>query len=288
MDTKIQHPKFYPIGSLDDKSNLKQIARVFPDGSIIERVYLDVPDIRYREQLICLHYLKHITRNFLQDYVGVEIISRDNPWDFKIKLNNECVFNIEITSIADNSKHFENNKKEERLARWCVEEKIPLYELIKLVKFFPDENISRLIDEIKNKGISPNELVPNPYYPPKKRIIFSTLEETEEKLTNLLVHAIEKKAHKRHDEKENTVIIIDNRTGAYDVPEYFEALNNISPLANKWPFPEIWFYTGYYSDDSGNNAEFSFSPLKVTPKQNEILEEMTKSGKMDKDGRYVW
>lgn len=288
MDLKIQHPIFYPVGSLEGKRNLKRIARVFPDGSIVERVYLDVPDIRHREELICMHYLRHITSHFLKEYIGVEIVSRDDPWDFKIKLSNGCTFNIEITSIADNSKHFENNKKEERYARWSVEDEIPLHELAKLVDLFPNKNTVQIVLDYKNKGIALDQLVPNPYHPPKSILFLSTLPEIEENLTDLIVNAIEKKANKGHKEKENTIIIIDNRTGAYDVPEYYEALENIHPQVNKWPFPEIWFYTGYCTDNDGNNAEFSFAPLKSTTEQSKILEEMMKSDKVDENGRYVW
>jgi hypothetical protein len=288
MDLNIQHPEFYPRGSLENKKNMKRISRVFPGGSIVERVYLDVPDLRYREQIICLHYLRHITRHFLRDYIGVNIIGRDDPWDFKIELSNGDVFNVEITSIADNSMHFENNKKEERFNKWCVEEMIPLFELAKLVELFPDTNVANIVREHKNQNVSPNDLVQNPYFPPSTNLFISTLYETNDKLTDLLVEAIHKKVSKKHQEKEKTILIIDNRTGAYDVSDYYQALNDIYPLTNDWPFPEIWFYTGYYSDDSGNDAEFSFAPLKVTPKQSEVLARMKNSDSIDDNGTYVW
>lgn len=37
------------------------------------------------------------------------------------------------------------------------------------------------------------------------------------------------------------------------------------------PFKEVWLYTGYYSDISGNYAEYSFSPLKISDSKMEIL-----------------
>ena len=288
MDINIQHPEFHPRGSLENKQNMKIISRVFPDGSIVERVYLDVPDLRHREQLICLHYLKHITRHFLQDSIAVKIISRDDPWDFKIELSNGDIFNIEITSIADNSMHFENNKKEERYRKWCVEEMIPLFELAKLEKYFPDAKVANIINEHKNQGISSNDLVQNPFFPPSTKLFISALHETNDKLIDLLVDVIQKKVNKKHQEKEKTILIVDNRTGAYDVPDYFQALNDIHQLTSDWPFPEIWFYTGYYSDDTGNDAEFSFAPLKVTPEQNEILKGMVNSDSIDENGTYLW
>ena len=50
------------------------------------------------------------------------------------------------------------------------------------------------------------------------------------------------------------------------------------------PFREVWFYAGYYSDNDGNNAEFSFSPLKVTRAQERVLQTM----EVDSKGRHIW
>ncbi len=286
MAVNVQHPKFFPIGSLVNKRNFKRMARVFPDGSVVERIYLDLPDMRRREYLICTHYLRHITRHFLRSYVGLEIVSRDDPWDFRVKLSNGSEFNIEITSIADNLKQFENNKNAERLALWSTEERIPIHELKKLAKLFPSEKVSQFIDDHRKAGVSTNELIPNPFYPPEKSVLVSALYDSGEGLTEILKDAISKKAAKRHGDKENTVLLIDNRAGAFDVPQYFDALGKITPLLEQWPFAEIWFYTGYYSDNDGNNAEFSFAPIKIKPEQNEILDEMAQSA--DEYGIVYW
>jgi hypothetical protein len=52
------------------------------------------------------------------------------------------------------------------------------------------------------------------------------------------------------------------------------------------PFPEIWFYTGYYSTNDGAHAEFSFAPLKVTDEQHAVLEQMRSH--VDEDRRFIW
>lgn len=31
-----------------------------------------------------------------------------------------------------------------------------------------------------------------------------------------------------------------------------------------YPFKDIFFYTGYYSDNDGNNSEFSFSEIQLS------------------------
>lgn len=288
MSSKVRRAKFYPIAPLDGKRNLKKITRINPDGSRVERVYLDVPDMRHREYLICMHYLRHITRHFLRDDIGINLVSRDNPWDFKIELSNESSFNVEIVSIADHEHHFENNKREERYNQCRSEKKISLHELKKLLTFFPDEKGDLLVKKYLEQGFSSKDLVPNPYFKSETTLFISATYESGEKLDALLKQAIQKKADKNHHEKESTILIVDNRTGAYDVDDYFDALDIVVPFAAELPFPEVWFYTGYFSDDDCNNAEFSFAPIKVTHDQDAVLKEMVQSGNVDSSGRYVW
>lgn len=103
------------------------------------------------------------------------------------------------------------------------------------------------------------------------------------------MHAvIDKKVKKRHGGKLNTVLIIDNRTSVYDAYEYVEAAQALQPYLDAVPFPEVWFYTGYFSDHTGNYAEFSFSPLKVTDEQASVLESMARQAKVGNGGRIVW
>jgi len=285
---KIHRAIFFPLADLSNKENYKRVVRVMPDGTGIERVFLSVPDMRHRENLICLHYLRHITRHFLKDFIGVNILSRDDPWDFKIGLSNGLTFNIEIVSIADHDLHFKQNKREERYVKCLNKENIKLHELKKLVTMFPDKETENLINSYINQGQRSVDLVPNPYFSSSIPIFLSATYETGEKLEVLLKEAIQKKANKKHEGKNNTVLIIDNRTGAYDSPDYFGALKVISPFANAQLFPEVWFYTGYYSDEEGNDAEFSFAPIKVTSEQDKILKEMMQNGNMDENGTYVW
>ena len=100
--------------------------------------------------------------------------------------------------------------------------------------------------------------------------------------------AVEKKACKRHSGKEKTTLIIDNRSYLFEMDDYYLAAEELSAYCATQPFPEIWFYTGYFSDDDGNNAEFSFAPLKVTPQQSKVLKNIAESGNVDESGKYVW
>jgi hypothetical protein len=40
------------------------------------------------------------------------------------------------------------------------------------------------------------------------------------------------------------------------LPNYSDGLNDL-------PFREVWIYTGYYSDVTGNDAEYSFISIKI-------------------------
>jgi len=279
---------FYPVNGLDDKSNYKRFIRVKRDGSLVERVFLDVPDPSERERLICMHYLRHITRHFLREDVGVNILARDNPWDFSLELSTGSVFYLEITSIADMPKHFEINKSEERFDKWRSEALIPLHELEKLGRLFPDKRIEKLVTACKSSGNSHDDLVENPFHEAGKCTFISTMPETSVSLEELIKSAVTKKERKRHLHKEKTVLIIDNRTSLFEISDYVEAAESLSDYCHALPFPEVWFYTGYCSDNDGYNAEFSFAPLKLNDEQIKGWGRISSSKEVDKIGKLVW
>jgi len=275
---------FHPTCDMTGKSNYKPYYRIERDGTVFERICLDVPDISVREELICKHYLKNYAKVFLQDTVGVKIISSDDPWDFKIELSTKEVFNVEITSIAEDSELFEKLKREERLITKSKEETLPLHELEKLNGFFPNSEIEGLIKKYKDSGISKKDLVENPYKDRNPNIFLSSRTYDKEPLSNLIRKAIESKEVKKHFGKDNTVLIIDNRTLTYEYPDLNLALNSLEDHYKSSSFKEIWFYTGYCSDINGNNAEFSLAPLKIPKDQEEILNKMKKNNPPDNKG----
>lgn len=272
---------FYPIGSIQDKNNYKLFFRIEKDGTIIERVHLDIIDQRKRENIICLHYLQHYTKIFRKKQLGVNIIDRDSPWDFELKLSNGEILNLEITSIADGVEHFKANKREERYANNMEKDIIPLHELIKLNSLFPSQKINTLIKSYKAKNTSKNGIVKNPLETGSR--IFISGHEPKEKLDVIIKSAIEKKSEKKHLEKEKTILIIDNRTSAFEINDLHTACKC---TIESYPFREIWFYTGYFSDDDGNNAEYSFAGLKLTTDQQNIISNIN-DNKIDENGIYI-
>jgi hypothetical protein len=283
----IKRSGFYPVDSLEDKRNYKRFHRIESDGSVVERVFLDVPDSAHREHLICLHYLKHLVKLFKNETIGINVVGRDNPWDFKIELSTGEIFNIEITSIADSSKLFEIQKREERYAKHCEQAEIRLRDLEKISNLFPNEQLSKTVTGYIESGISKNMKVKNPLCGEGTKIFISNMAETLEPLEAQIQTAIGNKVSKKHEEKETTVLIIDNRTSAYDMEDYANACEKLSEYLTTIPFPEVWFYTGYFSDDDGNNSEFSFGPLKVQEHQKTLLENFVNKNSADEIGRII-
>ncbi|MDD2736666.1 MAG: hypothetical protein PHF56_22265 [Desulfuromonadaceae bacterium] len=281
----IKRSDFYPVNSLNGKRNYKRFHRIESDGSVVERIFLNVTDSTHREHLIFIHYLKHLSKIFKNEQIGVNVLDRDNPWDFKIEMSTGELFNLEITSIADSSKLFEIQKREEFYVTCCQNPKIRLRDLDKISKLFPNEKLIKSVVCYFESGISKDENVENPLFGENANIFISNMAETIDPLEVQIRAAIESKIAKAHAEKEITVLIIDNRTSAYDMKDYLNACEVLGEYLTNIPFPEVWFYTGYFSDDDGNNSEFSFGPLKVKEHQNRMLEIFINENDVDELGR---
>ena len=280
---EIRKSSFYPICKMDDKHNYKPYNLIHKDGTIFERIFLEIPNPSLREYIICLHYFKHQVKAFSNEPIAINVISRDEPWDFKIETDKKKVFNIEITAIADNKFSFEKMKREERLLLKSNKKELPIHELIKLNSFFPTEKMTHHIEELLNKNYSKKDIVDNPYYGNYPNLFISESNVSENNLESLLEIAITKKEQKKHKEKDKTVLLIDNRTLAYEISDFFEAFKNLDELINNISFREIWLYTGYCSDNDGNNAEFSLAPIKITQTQSAKLAILTEKNRPDKD-----
>lgn len=285
---EVRQASFFPTEDPTGKPNCKVFYRIERDGSITKRAFLDVPDVSDRERLISIHYLRHMAMHFWKADIGVREVARDAPWDFSLELSSGLYLSIEVTSVADSPAHFQINKREERLSACVGRDSVPLHELRWLTRVFTEPHLSALVKEHEARGIQETEMVDNPLTREAVRIFLSTLLDPRERLEDQLRAVIDKKVKKRHEGKDRTVLIVDNRTSAYDVHDYVEAAEALQPYLEGIPFPEVWFYTGYCSDDSGNQAEFSFSPLKVTDEQAHILEAMAKQAGISNGRRIVW
>jgi hypothetical protein len=282
-----KRPALFPISDPAGKPNSRTLYRVALDGSVTERVFLHVPDMRERERLICVHYLRHLVHNFISENIGISVLGRDDPWDFRVELSNGDLFNVEITSIADNPAQFEIAKREERFAQFARQDKISIRDLGKIAKWFNHPAIEVLLHEFDGQGLGLDDLVDNPLESEQPRIFLGPLPPPTESLTTQIRVAVDRKLSKPHHGVEETVLIIDNRTSAFDIPAYREASESLVSYLEAAPFKEIWFYTGYYSDSSGNEAEFSFGPLKITGEQRAALQALVEKIGADEYGRLI-
>lgn len=251
-----------PLQNLKGKNNYQKFILVEKNGSTKTRIILFIPNIELREQIICSHFLSRYVQLFVEQATGVKFLSRDNPWDFEIELSSSENLIIEITSIADEIDLFRSFKYQERITEKSNYPQIEFHELIKLNNIFPDPAIEQMISLYQEREIGKNELVENPHY--GKNFIFqSSINEDLKSLEKLIKEAIDKKVKKNHPRKEDVTLIIDNRSVTFELTDILNYLEDSQDYLSNLPFKEIWLYTGYYSDLDGNNAEYSFAPLKI-------------------------
>lgn len=278
---------FSPIDESVERKNCKRTIVIGRDGKATERVRLSVSDPAHREELIFRHYIRHHANAFGSLPVDVNIWGRDNPWDFDVELNDEYRFFVEITALGDSEFQFRREKHEERLAHESMKPEIRLGDLRKVHKMFSLDGID---DLIKGYAKEPAGMkVANPLYgDPSKRLITGQIRRPDARLADKIMAAIDAKATKKHDSKEKTVLILDYRTNFPTKEGLLEAMAELPDYFAASPFPEIWLYHGYFSDDDGNYAEFSFAPLKLPETQARRFAELAVERGVDKHGRIVW
>jgi hypothetical protein len=257
---------YHPVESLENKENYKIYYSIDTQGKTRERILLDISDQRLRENIILSHFLQFYNRISGQKIVDIKILGRDDPWDFKLKINDGSIINIEITSISSSPHHFRKLKVEETYKELMMHEYIRIRDLIKINKLSPDFNFDETINNGLASGKKNDDYIKNPIY--KRRNIWLSVCGNIETMTDVLTKAINAKESKKHSDKDNTILIIDNRSIHYEIDNFNEFLNTYQ---DKSSFKEIWLYTGYYSDISGIYCEFDISPIKIDENQFKIL-----------------
>lgn len=248
---------------------------------------LAVPDARHRELLVCLHYLRNLGMT-MGVQLGINLIARDDPWDFKVELSTGDELNVEITAIADNEQRFIVESREAEMARATAHETISLRLLGKLESAFPDPQVSSKIQDLRASGAGADDQVANPYYRDGPTLFMQGMIPPPAGLVECVSDALAKKAAKRHADKPQTVLVIDNRTVMFDLPDFERVRPELSAIAGQSEFAEVWVYTGYCSDDDGNNAEFTLFPLKTTEARLQAHDARVAEHGVDRFGRLVF
>lgn len=129
---------------------------------------------------------------------------------------------------------------------------------------FPDEENQTLINAYRSNGLKSNSAINNPYYQQQNFAFHGMAPIIERGFGDLLMEAITKKINKKHPNKNEVILIIDNRTIHYELEDILTSLSNYSSQLSDLPFKEVVIYTGYYSDITGIDAVYSFIIIKTT------------------------
>lgn len=256
--------KFEPRKELQDKHNFCRHVFIERDGSVREVVRLNVLDDRAREEIIAFHFCQQYAEIYYADsdeQPQFYVVSRDEPWDLQYVLHDGNTFNLEICRIADRAL-LKAIKAENDCMLLLRKRVLRGFEVNKIEKHFPG-TLPREISAAAQKGSG------------KRRDYRIETEKADLKfflrppmnpridLKEALVSAIQKKVSKKHRDKDETILVLDNLTTHASPDDFFDTLEAIKAEIDMTPFPSIWLYTGYYSDDDGSNCEFSIVPLKA-------------------------
>lgn len=63
--------------------------------------------------------------------------------------------------------------------------------------------------------------------------------------------------------------MIDNRTIEFGAADLHGVSGRLEELRTTCPFLEVYLYTGFYSDDDGQNAEWLLVPILITDETSE-------------------
>jgi hypothetical protein len=256
---------FFPTRNPSKLHNCKQYFWVYPDGSSTQAVYLNALEDSFREELIFEHYVSHMTEVMIQGDLGFNVMSRDEPWDFKVGLSTGATINVEICSFTDRKDFFQKLTAEELLQRHSYYSEIRFGILEKISKFFPSNELTKILSKLVDEGSDRSTMVSNPFYGEDKQLFMSWSPSAPLPILEEIKNAIVKKNSKKHLDKSQTVLILDNRTTTADLNDFVAAASKLEPLFQFSPFFEIWLYTGYGGGHNRKFEDFLLLPLKLDP-----------------------
>jgi hypothetical protein len=256
---------FAPNADLANKANFCRHVFVELDGSITEVVRLNVLNDRHREEIIGFHFAQQYAKLHYDPLIEnpqFYVVGRDCPWDFEYVLHDGTTFFVEICRIAEPNL-LKVMKAENDLNSLLNKGELKGYEIQKINKQFPEVLPHEFVRMVQTKADRQRTYrIPKEVEKPK---MFNRPDMIPEvNLTDLIHTAISKKIGKRHKDKDNTILILDNLTTHGSSEQFFEAIDALRDFLSNVPFPSIWLYTGYFSDDNGSNCEYSLAPIKLT------------------------
>lgn len=264
---------FSPKHDLSNKKNYHRHVFIDHDGNISEAIRLNVLNDRHREEIVGYHFsLQYAKLHYQNSKVKTEfqVVGRDNPWDFEYVMHDGKRFFVEICRIADPAL-LKAIKSENDTLLLLQKPRLKGYEVLKIEKHFPGTypELAAQVVSIKDKQktfvVTPRD---------GKRIFIRPAMNPMIDLKEAMKSALDKKSAKKHDNKENTILILDNLTTHFDADDFFRAAESLKDFFDALPFQSVWLYTGYYSDDDGENYEFSLNALKPSNIEEQLFSEL--------------
>ena len=145
------------------------------------------------------------------------------------------------------------------------------YEVLKVERHFPGTLPKEIVGSVQTKGDKQKTFEIGPQDSSPRLFLRPPMEPSVNVVTEIQT-AISKKVEKRHKGKKNTILLLDNLTTHADPSHFFEAVDALHDYLDEVPFPSVWLYTGYYSDDKGYDCEYSLVPIKLSKCEIEALE----------------
>lgn len=261
-----------PKLDLEGKQNFTRHAFIDEDGGIREVVRMNVLDDRHREDIVAFHFSRQYAEIHYRNQIDPPqfyIVGRDCPWDFEYVMHDGATFYLEICRIAE-KKLLQLMRAENDCVTLLHQKELRGYEVLKVEKHFPGTIPAEIVESIKTKSdkqrlfaLGDEDRVPQLFLrPPLNPHIDLELE---------IKTAIQKKAAKRHRGKERTILVLDNLTTHREPDDIFNAVEILQDFLEDCPFPSIWIYTGYYSDDQGFDCEYSLTPIKLGDTERQLF-----------------
>ncbi|UIK04761.1 hypothetical protein [Neorhizobium galegae] len=263
---------YAPKLNLEGKQNFTRHVYIDEDGGIREVVRMNVLDDRHREDIVAFHFSRQYAEIHYRDQIEPPqfyVVGRDCPWDFEYVMHDGTTFYLEICRIAE-KKLLKLMRAENDCVILLHQKELRGYEVLKVEKHFPGTIPAEIAESIKTKSdkqrhfsLGDEDRVPQLFLrPPLNPNIDLELE---------IRTAIQKKAAKRHRGKERTILVLDNLTTHSEPNDIFNAVENLQDFLDDCPFPSIWIYTGYYSDDQGFDCEYSLTPIKLGDREQQLF-----------------
>lgn len=263
---------FHPLNPLHTSSimhNCKETHVIGRDGSILLLKRLFAPQ-QIKEEIIFNHLMKALVQSkYIKPYQDFIKFERDAPWDFIVETNCGKAFNVEVTEFTDSQQSRQINEEKELELKLLSTKKEAKYISIRKAIDYLNLNPALLFELPKGNN---KKIVENPLFGKLDDILFWSNYSKDKNNFEELVKTLKKKINKKNTGKENTIVVLDNRSNFFDFFDFLKFQEWVHENKNTIPFKEIFVYTGYFSTDDGSIAEYSIISLGISSELNNALQ----------------